>query len=97
MEGPARMFILSAQRRDHDWRIAMGERRNSSQTVHQPLEHTLFLVVIAVATPVRPAWRQILAATNRKRSREVASVVCRSWVASVCGSRLNSTSQQFRL
>jgi hypothetical protein len=45
--------------------------------------------------PVRPACRQILAATNRKRNREVAKVVCRSSVASACGSRLNSISQQF--
>src|SRR5208283_4678841 len=45
--GPARMF--SAQRWDHHWRITLAARRNPSQTVHQPLEDTLLLVVIAVA------------------------------------------------
>ena len=40
---------------------------------------------------------KILAATDRKRSREVANVVWRNSVTLVSGSRLNNISQQFRL
>ena len=89
--------MFSEQRRDHHWRIALHARRNPAEPIHQPLKHTLLLVMIAVAHTGPAGVPPDLGRYEQEAGREVASVVCFSSVASLCGSRLNSISQQFKL
>src|SRR5215471_21363461 len=87
----------SGQRRRQHRAEALSMDGDPPQPAHQTAEDALFFVVIAVADPTRPAWRQILAARNRNRKRAVASVVCWRVSTLASSSRLNSISQQFRL
>jgi hypothetical protein len=93
--GPGSDF--SAQGWRHHWRVTLRARRNLPKPGHQPLEHALLLIVIAVAHSGAARVAPDLSRYKQEGNREVASVVWLSSAASVCGSRLNSISRQFKL